>query len=265
MQFPNIDPIALHLGPFQIHWYALAYLAGIFLGWWYGLYLVRLNAPYRPSRIDIDDFLPWGVMGIILGGRIGYVMFYQPWMILDDPLGLFKVWQGGMSFHGGAGGVIIALIIYAWRRRISLLRLSDIFCAACPIGLGLGRVANFVNGELFGRVTSSSWGVVFPRGGAAPRHPSQLYEAVLEGVVLFIILATLMQVRRVRECPGIVTGAFLILYAAFRTGVEFFREPDPQLGFIFGGVSMGQLLSVPMVMLGAGVMIYALRRGRDTA
>jgi phosphatidylglycerol:prolipoprotein diacylglycerol transferase len=260
MIFPEIDPVAFSLGPVVIRWYALAYIAGILLGWVYGLYLTRLNAPHRPTRIDIDDFLPWGVLGIIAGGRIGYVLFYQPGMILHDPLSLFKIWEGGMSFHGGATGVILALILYARHEAISLLRLSDIFCAACPIGIGLGRLANFINGELFGRVTTSPWGMVFPRGGDQPRHPSQLYEAFLEGLVIFVILFVLVHRQSIRARPGLITGVFLILYAGFRIVVEFFREPDFHLGLFLGAVSMGQILSVPLFILGAGVIFYALRQ-----
>jgi len=265
LTFPDIDPVAFSIGVFSVRWYALAYLTGILLGWAYGVHLTRLNHPHRPTRIDIDDFLPWGVLGIIAGGRIGYVLFYQPDILLHDPLGVFKVWQGGMSFHGGTLGVMAALILYAVRQRISLLRLSDIFTASCPIGLGLGRAANFINGELYGRVTDAPWGMVFPHGGPEPRHPSQIYEALLEGLVLFCILAILSHIKSVREKPGIVTGVFLILYAAFRITVEFFREPDFQLGLYLNAVSMGQILSLPMILLGVGVIVFALRRGHDTA
>lgn len=265
LTFPDLDPVAISIGPFSIRWYALAYLTGILLGWLNGVHLTRVNAPHRPTRIDIEDFLPWGVLGIIAGGRIGYVLFYQPALILHDPLGIFRVWEGGMSFHGGTLGVITALILYSVRQSISLLRLADIFTASCPIGLGLGRLANFVNGELFGRVTDAPWGMIFPHGGPEPRHPSQLYEAVLEGVVLFSVLAVLTHSRWARERPGVVTGAFLMLYAVFRMTVEFFREPDFQLGLYFNAVSMGQILSLPMFLLGAGVMVYALRRRYDAA
>lgn len=263
LTFPNIDPVALSIGPIDIRWYALAYLVGILLGWRNGLYLTRLNHPHRPTRVDIDDFLFWGVLGIIAGGRIGYVLFYQPGMIWHDPLSLFKVWQGGMSFHGGAAGVMIAMILYARHHAFSLLRLSDIFAVSCTIGLGLGRAANFINGELFGRVTDAPVGMIFPLGGPEPRHPSQLYEAALEGLMIYVVLMWMFHRERIRNCPGIITGTFLILYAASRIFVEFFREPDFHLGLFFGGVSMGQILCVPMILLGIGVIWVARRRGHD--
>jgi phosphatidylglycerol:prolipoprotein diacylglycerol transferase len=213
----------------------------------------------RPNRLDIDDFLSWGILGVILGGRIGYVLFYQSSLYMHDPLEILKLWHGGMSFHGGASGMIIAMVVYAWRKKFSILRLTDIVCCAVPIGLFFGRIANFVNGELFGRVTDAPWGMVFPRGGDLPRHPSQLYEAGLEGLVLFFILFALVRVKAVRDRPGIISGVFLIGYAISRTVIEFFREPDVQIGFLAGGYTMGQVLCVPMMIGGLVAILYALK------
>ena len=191
IEFPNIDPVAFSLGPIDIRWYALAYLAGILLGWQYCMRLAGLDLEQKPSREDIDDFLPWAIAGVIFGGRLGYVLFYNLEFYLDNPSQILQLWQGGMSFHGGALGVILALIIYPFFKKIPHLRLADCVCASVPIGLLFGRIANFINGELFGRVTDSKFGMVFPHGGELPRHPSQLYEAVLEGAVLFLILFVL--------------------------------------------------------------------------
>jgi len=260
MIFPEIDPVALSIGPFDIRWYALAYLCGFLAGWRYGLHLAGLNGATRPNREDIDDFLPWAVMGVILGGRMGYVVFYQFDYFLTHPVDIFKVWEGGMSFHGGVIGIIGALVVFSILRKIYVLRLSDIVCAAAPIGLFLGRIANFVNGELYGRVTDSPLGMVFPGAGPLPRHPSQIYEALLEGLVLFCVLFALTRVRAVRERPGIVTGVFLSGYALCRMAVEFVREPDAHLGLFWGSISMGQALSVPMALLGLCVLGYALFR-----
>jgi phosphatidylglycerol:prolipoprotein diacylglycerol transferase len=257
--FPEIDPIAFSLGPIVVRWYALAYLTGFMGGWKYALHLCGLNSKNRPTRDDIDNFLPYAVLGVILGGRIGYVLFYQPALYAANPLDALKVWEGGMAFHGGILGVITSLILFSWLNKIQLLRLSDIICAVAPIGLFFGRIANFINGELFGRPTDAPWGVVFPWGGEMPRHPSQLYEAFLEGAVLFIILLILYKKTNARNHPGVVSGAFLIGYAAFRMIVEQFRQPDAHLGFIVGDISMGQLLSLPMLLLGLGVMTYALK------
>lgn len=257
LPFPDIDPIALQIGPLAIRWYSLAYLAGFLMGWRYALYLCGFQDTKRPDKNDIDDFLPWAVLGVIFGGRIGYVLFYQPALYAANPLDAIKIWEGGMAFHGGAMGVILALILYAWKRKLELLRLTDIVCATVPIGLFFGRIANFINGELYGRTTDQPWGVVFPYAGDLPRHPSQLYEAVLEGAVLFLILLFL---SRKKLEPGIVTGVFLAGYGVFRMFIELFREPDAHLGFIIGQISMGQLLSLPMTALGIGVIGYALMK-----
>jgi len=259
LAFPNIDPVFVTLGPLTIRWYALAYLAAFVIGWRVCLWLARQNAQ-GPSPQMFDEFLTWAVIGTILGGRCGYVLFYQFYYFLKNPLEIFYVWHGGMSFHGGLLGVIIAAFLFARQKKISFFALSDLLAVVTPIGLGLGRVANFINGELFGRAADVPWAVVFPRGGDVPRHPSQLYEAGMEGVLLFVILAGLSQIPFVRRHYGLLSGIFLIDYAVFRIIAEFFREPDEQLGFLFGGATMGHLLSVPMILVGIAFIVHALRR-----
>lgn len=265
LSFPNIDPVAISIGPLDIRWYALAYLTGFLLGWKYALYMVGLNPNNRPNRDDIDNFIPFAVLGVILGGRLGYALFYQFDMYVSDPVAIFKVWQGGMSFHGGVLGVITAIIGFAIYHKINVLRLSDMVCAAVPIGLFFGRIANFINGELFGRVTEKSWGMVFPYGGELPRHPSQLYEAFLEGLVLFFVGIILIHRPWVRARPGVVTGVFLGGYAISRFMIEFVREPDFQLGFVLGHFSMGQVLSLPMFLFGLCIIAYSVFKNRQVA
>lgn len=253
----HLDPVAFAIGPLVIRWYALAYLAGFLLGWRYCLRLVRGNES-RPGAEDIDDFLTWAVIAVILGGRLGYVLFYQPAHYLANPLEIAQVWKGGMSFHGGVLGVFAAMVIFAKKRGFCVFKLADIICAAAPIGLFFGRIANFINGELYGTVTGTTNGIVFPGGGISPRHPSQIYEAVLEGLVLFFILRWLIRSPNIR--PGIVSGMFLIGYGLFRMLVEFVREPDEYLGLVGGFISMGQILCVPMIAIGAAVVYIAQRR-----
>lgn len=266
MDFPNIDPVAFYIGSLPIRWYALAYIAGFLLGWKYCLYLAGLDKDRRPDKADIDDFLPWAILGVILGGRIGYVLFYQLALYIDHPSEIIKIWHGGMSFHGGVSGVIIAMAIYSWRRGFRFLHLADMLACVTPIGLFLGRIANFINGELFGRPTDAPWGVVFPRGGDMPRHPSQLYEALLEGLVLLIILFLLSRSPWVRQRAGILGGVFLGGYGLSRFIVEFFREPDAQIGLIGGVISMGQILCIPMMLAGLGLIVYGIMRGnRESA
>jgi phosphatidylglycerol:prolipoprotein diacylglycerol transferase len=247
--YPNFDPVALQLGPFAIRWYALAYITGLVLGWRYCLALAK-RPPHLLKPIDIDDFLVWATLGVVLGGRIGYVLFYRPGYYVTDPLEALQLWHGGMSFHGGCAGVILALWLFTRRRGIPFLCLADIVACAEPIGQFFGRLANFVNGELWGRPTDVSWAMVFPHDPlGVPRHPSQLYQAGLEGLLLFILLFVLER-RGLRERPGAMSGVFLIGYAVARSAGELFREPDPQLGFLFLGTTMGQLLSVPMIVGG---------------
>ena len=259
--FPEIDPVAIAIGPFAIRWYALAYIAGLLLAWRYWLRLAALP-PGRVARIDVDDFLFWATIAIILGGRLGYVLFYRPGFYLSQPLEILAVWHGGMSFHGAFLGAFVALVLFAWRRGIPFLALADIVSAGTPIGLFLGRIANFVNGELYGRPTDVPWAVVFPRGGAEPRHPSQLYEAGLEGLVLFAVLAVLVYRGRGLERPGLVSGVFLVGYGLARLVAELFRQPDAHIGFLAGGITMGQLLSLPVLAFGIYLMARALRPAR---
>ncbi len=256
--FPNIDPILFQIGPFALRWYGLAYVVGILLAWRYMIRLTR-RSPAAIEAPHIDDFIVWATLGIILGGRIGYTMFYKAGYFLDNPLEILAMWRGGMSFHGGLVGVVIATLLFTRRRKISILALGDIVACATPIGLFLGRVANFINGELFGRVSDAPWAMVFPRGGPLPRHPSQLYEATLEGLVLFAILAWLVFATRSIERPGLLSGVFFAGYGIARIIVELFREPDAHLGFLAAGTTMGQLLSLPLVIVGAWMIHRALR------
>jgi phosphatidylglycerol---prolipoprotein diacylglyceryl transferase len=259
MIFPDLDPVAFSVGPVVIRWYALAYLSGFLFAWGYARYLNRLcGQDAWPARL-IDDFMTWAILGVILGGRLGYTLFYNFDYYLAQPWRILHLWEGGMSFHGGAAGVIIAIIAFAVYHKLNMFRLADIVCACVPVGLFLGRLANFVNGELYGRVTTSSWGVVFPGSDDQPRHPSQLYEAVGEGVILFIILAILIHIRGVRERVGLVSAVFLVGYASVRFMVEFVREPDAHLGTLSFGLTMGQTLCIPMVV-GAVVVVLVARR-----
>lgn len=258
--FPTFfDPIALQIGPVAIHWYALAYIVGFLIGWRYCRRLAGVVS-FRPDADDFDDFLAWAIIGTILGGRLGYVFFYNAGYYLQNPLEILATWQGGMAFHGGLLGVIGAMLLFAWRRGFGVFALSDLVAAAAPIGLFLGRVANFVNGELWGRPTDVPWGVIFPAAGPEPRHPSQLYEAILEGLVLFVVLWLLARRPDIRRRPGVVTGVFLIGYGTARFVVEFFRQPDAQLGFLWLGATMGQILSLPMILGGAAILAWALAR-----
>ncbi|RCK44735.1 diacylglyceryl transferase [Thalassospira profundimaris] len=259
LAFPAIDPIAIAIGPLAIRWYALAYIAGLIIGWRYVLAYIN-KPPYVMTRNQVDDLLFWATIGVIVGGRTGYVLFYNLDFYLANPSHILKVWEGGMSFHGGMLGVIIAVFCFARHRGISFLGVVDAVAAAAPIGLFFGRIANFINGELFGRVTDVPWGMVFPRGGPEPRHPSQLYEAGLEGIALFCILFAISRSEKMRSHTGVVGGVFLAGYGISRIIVEFFRQPDQQLGYLVFGATMGQLLSVPMVLVGAGVAIYGLKR-----
>lgn len=262
MPFPSLDPVIFEIGPFALRWYALAYIAGLMLGWRYVIVLsqsARLWPNGLPaSREAIDDLLMWITFGVILGGRLGYVIFYNPAYFLAHPGDILAVWQGGMAFHGGLLGVIIAIIIFARRRNMSMLHIGDMVAAAVPIGLFFGRLANFINSELWGRVTDVPWGVVFPNGGALPRHPSQLYEAGLEGLLLFVILGFLIWRRGILARPGLAIGVFLVGYGLLRALIEQVRAPDAHLGFVFGQVTMGQILSVPM--MAAGLVFLALSR-----
>jgi phosphatidylglycerol---prolipoprotein diacylglyceryl transferase len=261
--FPVFDPVLISVGPIAIRWYALAYIVGILLGWVYARAIIRSEqlwgGPAPLTVADYDDFVLWVTLGIILGGRIGYVLFYNPAYFAAHPLESFQLWKGGMSFHGGFLGCVLAVILFARYRGLSILSLGDITCAAGTIGIFLGRIANFINGELWGRPTDVAWAMVFPTGGPLPRHPSQLYEALLEGLVLFVVLALLIRAGALKR-PGLVLGAFAFGYAIARSICELFREPDPQLGFLWGGLTMGTLLSLPLLLAGIALMAAALRR-----
>ena len=267
--FPEIDPVAISIGPFAIRWYALAYICGIVLGWIYARSLLKneklWGGPAPISLTQLDDFILWVTIGIIVGGRTGYVLFYNLPFFMQNPAAIFKLWEGGMSFHGGFLGCVVAVMWFARRNGIPILSLGDITTAVAPIGLLLGRVANFINSELWGRVTDDSvpWAVIFPNGGPLPRHPSQLYEAFLEGIVLFIVLAVMVRMGALKR-PGLILGSFILIYALARITGELFREPDPQLGFLWRGLTMGMLLSVPMIFAGIILMMVQAWRRKGT-
>ena len=261
--YPAIDPVLIHIGPLAVRWYALAYIVGIIAGWFYARTIIaspRLwGGPAPFSLLDFDDFVVWVTLGIILGGRTGYVLFYNLPHFAAHPIDIFELWNGGMSFHGGVAGCVVAVVLFARHRGISMLSLGDVTTAVAPIGLFLGRIANFINGELWGRPTDVPWAMIFPNGGPIPRHPSQFYEAALEGVVLFIVLGALVRAGALRR-PGIVTAAFMIGYGIARIVCEFFREPDIQLGFLWGGLTMGMILCIPLMLGGIAILTVALVR-----
>lgn len=263
LDFPAFDPVIVSIGPFAIRWYALAYIFGILFGWLYARAIIRNETLWggkAPLTVtDFDDYIVWVTLGIILGGRIGYVLFYNPAFFLAHPGEIFQLWNGGMSFHGGFAGCVLAVLLFAWRRKIPVLPLGDLTCAVAPIGLLLGRLANFINGELWGRPSDAPWAMVFPGAGPLPRHPSQLYEAALEGLVLLIVLAVAVRAGALKR-PGLILGLFAMGYAIARSFCEMFREPDAHLGFLFGGLTMGMLLSVPLFLAGLGFAAYALKQ-----
>jgi phosphatidylglycerol:prolipoprotein diacylglycerol transferase len=262
LPFPAFDPVLIQIGPLAIRWYALAYIVGILGGWVYARALIRAERLWSGKAaltvVDFDDFILWVTLGIILGGRLGYVLFYNPSYFLAHPSEIIQLWKGGMSFHGGFLGCVIAVIGFARWRGISILSLGDIVCAVAPIGLFLGRIANFINAELWGRTTDVPWAFVFPGAGPLPRHPSQLYEATLEGIVLFSALAVMMRFGALKR-PGTILGAFCLGYGLARTICEFFREPDQQLGYLWGGATMGMLLSLPLMIAGIWLIVAARR------
>lgn len=265
MQFPNFDPVIFHIGPLAIRWYALAYVAGILLGWRYAVGLVRNarlwggKAPTATGE-QIDDLILWITLGVIVGGRIGYILFYAPNLIWTEPLEIFQVWKGGMSFHGGFIGVVVAIIAFARANRIDMFKLGDLVAPAVPIGLFFGRIANFINGELWGRPTGVPWAIQFPAAGVEYRHPSQLYEAALEGIVLFFVLRYLTHNRLWLQRRGAVCGLFMVGYAVFRIALEGVREPDAQmLPFFQTVLTMGTLLSIPMALVGVWLLWRSFR------
>lgn len=256
--YPEISPIIVQIGPLALRWYSMAYLFGILFGWW--LAAKRIKKYQIPlTKNNLEDIVFYFTLGVILGGRLGYVLAYGTEKFWLNPLEIFAVWHGGMSFHGGIVGVIIAMYLAAKHVNFSFLKLTDFTAPLVPVGIFLGRLANFVNDELWGRVTNVAWAVRFPNGGYLPRHPSQLYEACLEGVVLFVILNLMWTNKQCRERKGFISGAFLLGYALFRMLLEQFREPDAQLGFLWNGVTMGQLLSLPALLGG----VYLLSKAKS--
>lgn len=267
LPFPDIDPVLISIGPLAIHWYGLGYVVGILFAWWYSRKLAstpRLWANDTPAMTPehLDDFVVWAAVGVVAGGRIGYILFYDFARYIANPLDMLAIWEGGMSFHGGLLGVILAMILFARRRSVPTWSLFDVVAAGVPVGLGLVRVTNFINSELWGRPTDVPWAFVFPNGGPEPRHPSQLYEAGLEGIVLFLVLVWLVWGPKKLKTPGFVGGAFICGYGLSRITVEFFRVPDPQLGYLLDGwLTMGMILSLPMVLAG----IWAMATAKPTA
>ncbi|WP_454684513.1 prolipoprotein diacylglyceryl transferase [Ancylobacter moscoviensis] len=264
LPFPSIDPVLIELGPFAIRWYALAYIAGLLFGWWMAKKLCSSpalwggRAPIQPE--EFDDAVVWIALGVILGGRIGYVLFYNLPYYAANPWEALTLWHGGMAFHGGFLGSILAMYLFCRRRGLPFVSMLDIAATVVPVGLFLGRLANFINGELWGRASDVPWAFVFPHGGPEPRHPSQLYEAGLEGVAIFTILLLAIRAGALAR-PGMVAGLFVFLYGCARIFVEFFREPDAQLGYLYGGwLTMGMVLSLPMLALGSWLMLRARRR-----
>lgn len=248
--FPDIDPVLVEIGSLAIRWYALAYMAGILLGYYHIRQINQALAVPVLSKKQLEDLILWAVVGILLGGRLGYTLFYKPDYYLANPSEILMVWQGGMAFHGGLLGVIVAFYAFARTQKLNYLRLMDLVACAAPIGLFFGRVANFINGELYGRATDVSWAMIFPHGGDVPRHPSQLYQAGLEGLALFVLLWLLRTRTSLGSRPGGLAGVFLIGYGLARGFVEFFRAPDAHLGLLWLDLSMGQLLCLPMIAIG---------------
>jgi phosphatidylglycerol:prolipoprotein diacylglycerol transferase len=254
LPFPVIDPVMIHLGPLAVHWYGVAYVAGLLGGRQYAVWIARRYVP-AITKNHMDDFMMWALAGIIIGGRLGHILFFEPGRYIENPAEIFMTWKGGMSFHGGLIGVVIAIIVYCRKYSLSILRFGDIIATVTPIGLFLGRLANFVNGELYGRVSNSSWAMVFPRGGSVPRHPSQLYEAFLEGLLLLAILHNAWRFPRLQNNSGRIMGLFFCGYGLARFFVEFVREPDALHTFLVHTpmafqMTTGQILSLPMIVGG---------------
>jgi phosphatidylglycerol:prolipoprotein diacylglycerol transferase len=254
MIFPNINPIIFSIGPLTVSWYSLAYVFGIIIGWFYANKII-IKFKINLSKKDLENFVSWAIIGIIIGGRLGYVLLYNPMKYFADLITILKTYEGGMSFHGAIIGLSVASYFFCRKYKINLLLLADIISTVAPIGLLLGRIANFINGELYGRVTTMPWGIIFPNSDFRARHPSQLYEAFLEGIILLLILAYSSFNYQTIKVKGLNTAIFLIFYAIFRIIIEIFREPDWHLGFIFAHVTMGQILSLPMLLLGSYLMI----------
>ncbi|VVS99944.1 prolipoprotein diacylglyceryl transferase [Hoeflea sp. EC-HK425] len=266
MAFPDIDPVIFAIGPVQVRWYGLSYVIGILLGWRYARKLVENEKLWpasgpRMTALDIDDFLLWATVGIVAGGRIGYILFYDFAAVSANPVRALEIWNGGMSFHGGLLGTLVAMLLFAHKRSIPVFNLFDVVCAVVPVGLFFGRLANFINSELWGKLTDAPWAFVFPTGGPFPRHPTQLYEAALEGLLLLSVLAWQIYRRQALKHRGLIAGIFVSGYALSRIFVEFFREPDIQIGYLAGGwLTMGMVLSLPMLAVGLWAVATAKSR-----
>ena len=259
LEFPNINPVAIDLGIIQIRWYAISYIAGILFSWSLILNIIK----FKNLKIDnkvISELISNSMIGIIIGGRLGYVIFYNPDYYLNNLLEIFKLWNGGMSFHGGFIGVVIAVIYSSKKSKTAILILADLIAIVAPIGIFFGRLANFINGELYGRITNHSFGMIFPNAGNSPRHPSQLYEAFFEGFLLFIIMLLFIKFTNILNKKGLITALFLSCYGSFRFMIEFFREPDANIGLLYFNFSMGQLLSLPMIIVGIYFIIFIARK-----
>ena len=259
LEFPNINPVAIDLGIIQIRWYAISYIAGILFSWSLILNIIK----FKNLKIDnkvISELISNSMIGIIIGGRLGYVIFYNPDYYLNNLLEIFKLWNGGMSFHGGFIGVVFAVIYSSRTSKTAILILADLIAIVAPIGIFFGRLANFINGELYGRITNHSFGMIFPNAGNSPRHPSQLYEAFFEGFLLFIIMLLFIKFTNILNKKGLITALFLSCYGSFRFMIEFFREPDANIGLLYFNFSMGQLLSLPMIIVGLYFIIFIARK-----
>ena len=260
-----IDPVAFYVFGLPIRWYSLAYLAAFLLGWFATRYYMRKDKTLLTPKLT-DDLLVYVCVGVILGARLGYALFYQPVYFMKNPLDVFKVWEGGMSFHGGMIGMILSVLLFSKVKKKSFLKIMDVMGCIAPLGLFMGRIANFINGELYGRITTSPVGIIFEKGGNFPRHPSQLYEAFAEGIVLGAILNLLwFNVPYIRKRPGFTSGLFLVFYGTFRLLLENFREPDHHLGYFFGHVTMGQMLCAPMILLGLYVIYRSIKKEKEAA
>lgn len=265
LSFPAFDPVIVEIGPLAIRWYGLAYVAGLFIAWRIARRMALTPALWRNERPalsadQLDDFLFYAVLGVILGGRIGYILFYDLAAVIENPVRALQIWNGGMSFHGGLLGTLLAMVLFARSRAIPLFSLFDVVCAVAPIGLLFGRLANFINGELWGRITNVPWAFIYPPGGPFARHPTQLYEAALEGAVLFAFLMMLVWYARSLRHPGLTAGVFAAGYALSRIFVEFYREPDAQIGYLAGSwLTMGMLLSLPLAIAGCWAIVRAMR------
>jgi phosphatidylglycerol:prolipoprotein diacylglycerol transferase len=264
LPFPAISPVLVQLGPFAIRWYALSYVAGLILGWALIRRVLTRKALWggvpRPTPASIDDLLVYCAVGVIVGGRLGNVLFYDPSFYFAHPVEILKIWEGGMAFHGGLIGAFVGIVLFAWRYRAPVLTVLDLASLAAPIGIFFGRIANFIKPELWGRPTDVPWAVVFPGSDGLPRHPSQIYEALLEGLAVFVLLSIAARLGFLRR-PGMIAGCFGVLYGLARIACEFFRDPDPRLEDLGGGLTMGMVLSAPLVIIGLGLIAWSLRAG----